>query len=185
MLALLLAMTLSFNALGHLSSIHRVALAEGVDSQVLASVCWVESKFDPKALAVRDGGKPASSIGLCQVQYKTAQFMGFRGRARDLYAVDTNLAYAAKYLKYQLRRYGDLDRAIAAYNAGAVYYDNEGKFVNQSYVGKVRTVMLLFKESRLPYVGSILSGLKRGWLQRLHPVGSLNPGPHCGRLRRP
>lgn len=185
MYLLLVAVTFSLNALGHLSSIHRVALSEGVDSQVLASVCWVESKFNPRALAVRDGGKPASSIGICQVQYKTAQFMGFRGRAAELYTIDTNLSYAAKYLKYQLKRYGDLDSAIAAYNAGAVYYDDQGNFVNQSYVKKVRTVMVLFKESRLPFVGSILSNLRRGWPQRLRPVGSLSPGPHCGKLRRP
>ena len=49
---------------------------------------------------------------------------------------EVGIELAAAYLGYQYRRYSeDLDKAVAAYNAGSARY-KEGKFVNEGYVIK-------------------------------------------------
>ena len=48
------------------------------------------------------------------------------------------LDLGAAYLAYQLDRYGSIEAAVAAYNAGSVRYvpGDSGRYVNQSYVEK-------------------------------------------------
>jgi soluble lytic murein transglycosylase-like protein len=47
------------------------------------------------------------------------------------------LDLGAAYLAYQLERYGSIEAAVAAYNAGSVRYKGaEGQYVNQHYVEK-------------------------------------------------
>jgi soluble lytic murein transglycosylase-like protein len=44
--------------------------------------------------------------------------MGYRGDANGLQNPRTNVYYAAKYLRYQIDRYGSVPRGIVAYNRG-------------------------------------------------------------------
>lgn len=102
--------------------------------KLLDALCFVESNHRPHVIN-RDDGK-GDSVGICQVQLRTARYMGYRGTEKGLLGPGTNILYAAKYLRYQLDRYGDLEKAIAAYNAGS-YRVKAGKPVNQKYVDKV------------------------------------------------
>lgn len=117
-------------------SIAVAAFLEGLDQKALSALCFVESSHNPKALNPDDGSTP--SIGLCQVKYKTAKWLGFTGNPKDLYDPFLNAVYAARYLRYQLDRYGDMERAFAAYNAGRSKYPG----YNQRYINKVKEAML-------------------------------------------
>jgi Transglycosylase SLT domain len=90
----------------------------GLPPDLLSSLCFVESKHDVSAIHHDDGG--TDSIGICQIKFKTAQSLGFKGSAKDLLDPQVNTYYAAKYLQHQLSRYhGDTTKAVIAYNMGS------------------------------------------------------------------
>lgn len=79
----------------------------GVPAALLAAVAKTESAFNASAVS------PAGAQGLMQFMPATAQGMGVN--AMDpASAVDG----AARYLSAQLREFGSIDLALAAYNAG-------------------------------------------------------------------
>lgn len=89
----------------------------GLPAGLLQSVCWVESRHNIHAINKDDG--TSSSLGICQIKHKTAKYMGFKGSEKELMNPKTNIYYAGKYLKYQLKRYhNDIPRALTAYNRG-------------------------------------------------------------------
>jgi soluble lytic murein transglycosylase-like protein len=84
---------------------------------LLAALCFVESKHVATAVHHDDGG--SDSLGICQIKYKTAQWLGFQGTEQELMQPKINIYYAAKVLVYQADRYGgDYERAVVAYNRG-------------------------------------------------------------------
>lgn len=106
----------------------------GVDPILLASVAEVESGFDPGAVSSAGAG------GLMQFMPATATEMGVE-RFDPASAVDG----AARYLARDLERFGRLDLAIAAYNAGPGAVERHGGIPpfneTQNYVRKVLTAM--------------------------------------------
>lgn len=83
------------------------ATRAGIDSRLLAAVVWTESSF-------REGAVSSSgAIGLAQLMPATA-----RGLGVDPHNPTENLAGGARYLSYQLRSFGTVHLALAAYNAG-------------------------------------------------------------------
>jgi soluble lytic murein transglycosylase-like protein len=88
----------------------------GLSPGLLYSVCYVESAHNINAVHIKDGKD--DSLGICQIKYKTAKFMGFKGSKQQLMEPVTNIYYAAKYLKYQQKRYKSIARGIIAYNIG-------------------------------------------------------------------
>ena len=88
--------------------IRRTASRHGVDALLLAAVVEAESSFDPAALS------PRGAVGLMQILPSTA------GSTSELLLdPEHNLDRGARYLKRLLARYdGDLELALAAYNAG-------------------------------------------------------------------
>jgi len=84
---------------------------------LLESLCYVESTHNVSAVHHDDGS--SDSLGICQVKYRSAQWMGYDGSEKGLMRPSVNIYYAAKYLAYQMRRYdGDVTRAVVAYNRG-------------------------------------------------------------------
>ncbi len=88
-----------------------------LDAALLAAVIYRESKFDSEARS-RSG-----AIGLMQLLPETAKGIALHtGGARfvvdDLRDPEINVRYGAFYLRRLLRKYGDLELALAAYNAG-------------------------------------------------------------------
>jgi soluble lytic murein transglycosylase-like protein len=83
------------------------ATAAGIDPALLGAVVWAESSFDPQA------SSPAGARGLAQLMPGTARELGV-----DIDDPAANLAGGARYLRAQLDRFGDVELALAAYNAG-------------------------------------------------------------------
>lgn len=114
------------------------AKAVGVPGYLLLAICTVESNLT-NAIVWHDGGSP--SYGICQIKHETAKMMGYKGKAEGLMNPTVNARLAAKYLKFQLKRYSnDYCMAVAAYNAGSF---NESKKVpgyprNLKYLRKVQ-----------------------------------------------
>ena len=93
-----------------------VSNQQGLPPGLLASVCYIESNHRINAVHKKDGKE--DSLGVCQIKYKTAKFMGFKGSRQQLMEPVANIYYAAKYLKYQTKRYKKVDKAVIAYNLG-------------------------------------------------------------------
>lgn len=111
-------------------------MSDALFSLLLSALCFVESGGNPKAYNPEDGKR--ASIGLCQVQHRTAKWLGFTGTPEDLFNPEINKKYAAKYLRWQLKRYkGDVRKSVAAYNSGTAFYNKSGKLINEKYVNKV------------------------------------------------
>lgn len=83
---------------------------------LLFALCTVESGGNPNAIHHDDGG--SDSIGYCQIKEATARSVGFRGKREDLFSQQVNFYYAGLYLERQLERFGTVERALSAYNAG-------------------------------------------------------------------
>lgn len=92
---------------------------QGIPQDLLVSLCYVESLLNPDAPNPNDGGSP--SYGLCQIKYRTARDMGFKGKRKELYNPYINAIYAAKYLK-SFKKSSKIDwiQAVAAYNCGHI-----------------------------------------------------------------
>jgi len=85
----------------------RAGAAHGVRPSVLAAVAKVESAFNPDAVS------HAGAQGLMQFMPATAAGMGV-----DPFDPASAIDGAARYLSSNIRRFGSLELALAAYNAG-------------------------------------------------------------------
>jgi soluble lytic murein transglycosylase-like protein len=113
-------------------------LTFGLPKGLLSAVCFVESGHRPHVVH-RDDGSGQDSIGLCQIQPRTARDMGFVGPISALDSPKINSRYAAAYLHYQLVRYnGDVTKAVSAYNLGTYRKNKHGDPVNHKYVDRVK-----------------------------------------------
>lgn len=88
-------------------AIDRAAREAGIEPTLLASVVRHESNFDQGVVS------HAGAIGLAQLMPGTADWMGV-----DPHNAEENLAGGARYLREQLDRFGTVELALAAYNAG-------------------------------------------------------------------
>jgi soluble lytic murein transglycosylase-like protein len=80
----------------------------GVSPKLLAAVAKVESGYKPTAVS------PAGARGLMQIMPGTAKGLGVSNAFDPAQAVEG----AAKLLSRNLKEFGSLDLALAAYNAG-------------------------------------------------------------------
>jgi len=93
------------------------AQATGVDEELLKAVITVESNYNPRAVS------PRGAVGLMQLTPVTADRYGTREErqtpaARRLLDARTNIFTGARMLADLTRRYGGIDIALAAWNAG-------------------------------------------------------------------
>ncbi|MEJ0058527.1 MAG: lytic transglycosylase domain-containing protein [Terricaulis sp.] len=76
--------------------------------QLLEAVAWTESRFNPSARS------PVGAIGAMQLMPATAAQLGV-----DPTQTSDNVRGGARYLRLMLQQFdGDLELALAAYNAG-------------------------------------------------------------------
>lgn len=101
-----------------------------VDPALLAAVAQIESAFDPTAIS------PAGAQGLMQFMPGTAGEMGV-----DAFDPASAVDGAARYLRRELDRFGSVELALAAYNAGPGAVQRHGGIPpfaeTQRYVDKV------------------------------------------------
>jgi len=108
--------------LRHEDIIRQQARDKDLDPALIAAVIYQESKF-------RDQTSHAGARGLMQITPETAEFIAKRsgGTAfsqEDLATPQINISYGSYYLRYLLDRYdGDIQLALAAYNAGETNVD--------------------------------------------------------------
>lgn len=105
----------------------------GLDPNLLASLVRQESNFNPYAVSY------CGAMGLGQLMPETARYLG----VKDPFNASQNLDAAAKYLKEQLDTFGNVDKALAAYNAGPGAVKRYGGIPpyreTQNYVRSIRS----------------------------------------------
>lgn len=80
----------------------------GIDPQLVMAVIDTESSFDPTLVSNK------GAQGLMQLMPGTAGMLG----VDDPFDIDQNVRGGTEYLSRMLDRFGDLEKALAAYNAG-------------------------------------------------------------------
>jgi soluble lytic murein transglycosylase len=89
--------------------VNRNASKYSMDASLIMAVIETESSFNSRAVSKR------GAIGLMQLMPDTARRMG----AKRPFEPEENIEAGTKYLKYLIERFnGDLNLALAAYNAG-------------------------------------------------------------------
>ena len=88
--------------------VEAIGLDAGAFEDLFTALISVESAFDPRAVS------HAGAMGLGQLMPETARRLGVADPFNPL----ENLEGAARYLIAQLDRFGRIDHALAAYNAG-------------------------------------------------------------------
>ncbi len=100
-----------------ISVILAAAKSIGVNGALLLAICSHESRDFKVGYTQNDHGSP--SYGLCQVKEVAALQSGFKGDPRWLNDPKTNAKYAALYLRYQRKQYGNnWVKLVSSYNAG-------------------------------------------------------------------
>jgi len=109
------------------------AASEGVPPALVKAVIAAESAFDSDAVSLK------GAQGLMQLMPDTAEQMG----VADPFEPAQNVRGGTSYLRSMIDRYGDLSRALAAYNAGPSMVDRYGGIPpfpeTQDYVDRVLT----------------------------------------------
>lgn len=104
------------------STIHDVAVAEGIEPDLAFRLVRIESGFKETATS------PVGAVGLAQVMPNTARYFE-KGITRErLYHRETNLRIGFRYLRTLVREYdGDVRLALLAYNRGPVAVERARK----------------------------------------------------------
>jgi hypothetical protein len=109
------------------------AKRQGLEPALVKAVIAAESNFDSQAVSRR------GAQGLMQLMPATAASLG----VEDAFVPEKNVGGGTRYLKDMLNRYGDVSRALAAYNAGPKAVDRYGGIPpyreTRDYVARVLT----------------------------------------------
>ena len=96
------------NQTGYDSMIERISQKYKVDLDLIKSVVMAESGGNPKAVST------AGAKGLMQLTDTTAAEMG----VEDVFDPRQNIEGGTKYMRQMIDRFGNIEDALAAYNAG-------------------------------------------------------------------
>ena len=87
--------------------IRRIAREEGVREDIALAIAYQESRFNPCAKS------PVGATGIMQLMPGTAADLGV-----DPHDPEQNVRGGLRYFKTQLKKFGSVELALAAYNAG-------------------------------------------------------------------
>jgi soluble lytic murein transglycosylase-like protein len=127
--------------------IRRYASAFNLDAALVRAVIKVESDFNPRAVS------PKGALGIMQLLPETAHDMN----VSDPMNIEENIRGGSRYLRQMLDRFrGDLDLALAAYNAGpgaVTEHDGIPPFAEtRDYVQKVKKFLELYRRGEEQYL---------------------------------
>ncbi|MEY3020459.1 MAG: hypothetical protein RLZZ272_1443 [Actinomycetota bacterium] len=102
--------------------LNRVGAERGVDARLVAALVWTESGFRPGVVS------HAGAAGLAQLMPATARGLGLRvdDEVDERFDPERNVDAGTRYLRSQLSRFGSIELALAAYNAGPTRVANCG-----------------------------------------------------------
>lgn len=111
----------------------RYASEHGLPVELADAVVRIESRYNA-------GARNGPNMGLTQINYRSAQSLGYRGEASGLLDPETNLRYGLKYLAqaYKLAK-GDTCGTILRYQAGHRAQAMTG--AARAYCARVKTLM--------------------------------------------
>lgn len=137
--------------------INQNAIKYNIESCVIASVINVESSFNKKAKS------SAGAIGLMQILPSTASYVSeiynieYKNQ-NDLLTPDVNIEIGSAYLRYLLDKFGNLETALASYNAGETVVRSWLK--NEEYSSDQKTLKEIpFVETKI-YIKKINKNIK-------------------------
>lgn len=118
------------------SAILEASAAYGVDPNLIAAVAFKESRYRHNAVS-RMGAE-----GVMQLKPKTARYLG----VKDSFDARQNVLGGTKYLRKLLDRFnGDLDMALAGYNAGPELVAKVGPKATEEAIEYVATVKRYYR----------------------------------------
>ena len=121
--------------------ISRLGRAHRVEPALVKAVIAAESNFDPRAVSIK------GAQGLMQLMPQTALALG----VDDAFEPEQNVRGGTRYLREMLNRYGDVSRALAAYNAGPEAVDRYRGIPpypeTRDYVDRVLTYYLSYNQA--------------------------------------
>ena len=105
----------------------------GIEPALCLAVIKTESGFREDAVS------KAGAVGLMQITPETMEWLcglaGYNYIEQDLYDAEANINLGVYLLKLNIERFGTLETAIAAYNAGRSSFDGLLKDERYSYEG--------------------------------------------------
>lgn len=123
------------------SLFQKVASIYGLDPHLLKAMAKVESNFNPYAVS------PKGAMGIMQLIPSTAELVGVKNPFDPV----ENIYGGAKYFRYLLDEFKDLNLSLAAYNAGPekvrIYKGIPPISETQNYVRSVLYYYKLFKNA--------------------------------------
>jgi soluble lytic murein transglycosylase-like protein len=120
-------------------SISRSADKYNIDEELIRAVIQVESGWKADAVSVK------GAMGLMQLMPRTASMLG----VEDAFDPGQNIEGGVKYLAQLTDKYkGDVEKALAAYNAGPSRVDAAGGAPFPETARYVRNVMALYHRYR-------------------------------------
>jgi soluble lytic murein transglycosylase-like protein len=129
--------------------VQKAAEQHGLPEDLMLGVIWVESRFNPNAVS------KVGARGLMQLMPKTADYLAERmawNRRVDAFDPEFNIAAGAYYIARLIDEFGgDLELALAAYNAGPAkvqrWLESGGlPEVSVEYAAMVQTARRFFGE---------------------------------------
>lgn len=112
--------------------LERASITEHEFSELFTALVQTESNFDHRVISSK------GAIGLTQLMPSTAIMLGV-----DPYSIEQNLYGGAEYLLRQIENFGDLELALAAYNAGpgaVVRYNAIPPFAEtETYIARIKS----------------------------------------------
>lgn len=138
------------------------ARRHGVDPHLVHAVILAESAYNPKALSHK------GAMGLMQLIPQTAARYG----VKNAWDPKQNIDGGVRYLSDLLAQFGDIELALAAYNAGEKAVERYGRAIppfaeTQTYVARATSYLARLQSgtsiSKLRATGSGVSGRLSGW----------------------